>query len=110
MVDARYLNLIDQVAHRVRFVERPFGDFRCIHHLRLHSTHFLVSLSPQGTFFNYLPVTLRASRPCLHLIPMRGSESCNGSSISEPFIAKLIPVRLSYDLWDSFNAVTPRFC
>lgn len=28
MVDARYLNLIDQVARRIRFIDRPFGGLQ----------------------------------------------------------------------------------
>ena len=63
MVDARYLNLIDQVARRVRFVERPFGGLQ-VHSSSETAFHsFFGQLITTGDFFQLPPCNSESKPP-----------------------------------------------
>lgn len=55
MVDARFLDLIDQVARRIRFVERPFGGLQVRSSSETSFLSFFGQLISTGDFFQLPP-------------------------------------------------------
>ena len=63
MVDARYLNLIDQVARHIRLIDRPFGGLQVYSSSETGSYSFLGQLITTGDFFQLPPCNSEGMPP-----------------------------------------------